>query len=1138
MSKVRIYDLAKELKLDNKKVIEEVRRFGYDVSVPSNSVPPDIAEKVKSKYFPQKAQVLERRVKLVKHRTDEAPTTQNQVEQVPDVASTSFVQTSSNQPQLIKQVTGTVKPEPVHLSEPVINTPINTPINTVTSPAIKIMPKPEASPSATQSRITQPQNQTSASSVATAAIRETREPEESVKQRIVKFEAPKPEEQPISTPKSIPQVEVLKTLPTPDITKVEPTQESASSSDLSSVTTLEPSTKADLSADKLETIKIEPKEEIILKQEIKPLVPIKAEVKSELSAKPENKPEIGKVEPKPTPAFVKTEIKPLVVDRRNMAPSQQTNIPKPRVPDSAPNSTTGNMPNKQQVVPLSTPPSNNVNNQNLNRRPGFDQNRSQHRPQQQFGNRPQQQNQQNQRPQQGGHYQQGGQFNQQNFQNNPQNQMRGQGNFPQNQVNQQRHQQGQGQSQGQGQGQRIPPKPMAQALHRVNAKPEGGEFVDPQRTTYIPPQDSRKKGRRPVSNNRPPHNKKEEREIREKLPNFQPPPTTSIIPRVVVPVVPKELKPIKLVEGTTVKEFAEKLEVKPKDVVALLLSKGVMATINQTLNSEVVKDIGRDFGYEVSFVDFEEMTTDTEFEEGLDRGEELDTRAPVVTVMGHVDHGKTSLLDAIRKTRVAEGEAGGITQHIGAYSVYVSDPDKPNQKRRVVFLDTPGHEAFTMMRARGAKVTDVVVLVVAADDGVMPQTIEAIEHAKAAGVQIVVAINKIDKPQAQPDRVKQALSDYGLVWDGWGGDTVMVEVSAKHRINLNGLLEMILLSADILDLKADAKRLGSGVVLEAKLDKGRGAVATVLVQTGTLKVGDPVIAGMYFGRVRAMFDENGNAIQSTGPATPVEVLGLQGVPSAGDQFQAVNDIAKAQQITSLRQSKKRMLEISRSSAQKLEDLFSAVQTGKLKELLVILKTDVQGSVEVLKDTLQKLSTEKVKVRVIRSGVGAITESDVLLASASNDMAHTAVIIGFNVRPEQRAEEIARTEKVDVRLHSIIYKVEEEIRNAMIGMLDATLKEVPLGKAEIRQIIKIPKYGNIAGVMVIEGTIKRTAKVRLIRDGILIHESQLSSLRRFKDDVSEVKQGFECGIGIDKYSDIKIGDILEVYTTEKVTPTEL
>ena len=623
--------------------------------------------------------------------------------------------------------------------------------------------------------------------------------------------------------------------------------------------------------------------------------------------------------------------------------------------------------------------------------------------------------------------------------------------------------------------------------------------------------------------------------MREKLPHLQPPPTTAIAPKV---IVPKELKPVKLVEGTTVKELAEKLEVKPKDVVALLLSKGVMATINQTLNSEVVREIGHDFGYEISFVDFEEMTTDIEFEEIVSRGEALETRAPVVTVMGHVDHGKTSLLDAIRKTRVAEGEAGGITQHIGAYSVLVPDPDKPEEKRRVVFLDTPGHEAFTMMRARGAKVTDIVVLVVAADDGVMPQTIEAIEHAKAAGVPIVVAINKVDKPQAQPDRVKQALSDYGLVWDGWGGETVMVEVSAKHRVNLNGLLEMLLLSADILDLKADSQRIGMGVVLEAKLDKGRGVVATVLVQNGTLKVGDPVIAGMFFGRVRAMFDEIGKPIQTAGPCTPVEVLGLQGIPAAGDQFQVVTDVAKAQQITLLRQSKKRMLELSRSSAQKLEDLFSAVQTGKLKELLVILKTDVQGSVEVLKDTLQKLSTDKVKVRVIRSGVGAITESDVLLASASNDMAHTAVIIGFNVRPEQRAEEIARLENVDVRLHSIIYKVEEEIRNAMIGMLEATIKEVPLGKAEIRQIIKIPKAGNIAGVMVIDGIIKRAAKLRLIRDGVLIHEGQLSSLRRFKDDVSEVKQGFECGIGIEKYSDIKIGDILEIYTTEKVTPTAL
>ncbi len=461
------------------------------------------------------------------------------------------------------------------------------------------------------------------------------------------------------------------------------------------------------------------------------------------------------------------------------------------------------------------------------------------------------------------------------------------------------------------------------------------------------------------------------------------------------------------------------------------------------------------------------MTVESEFEITPEAMEDTESRAPVVTVMGHVDHGKTSLLDAIRTSRVAEGEAGGITQHIGAYSVEVPNPDQPHLTRRIVFLDTPGHEAFTMMRARGAKVTDIVVLVVAADDGVMPQTIEAIEHARAANVPIVVAINKIDKPDANVDRVKKELADRGLLWEGWGGSTTMVEVSAKKHEKIDSLLELILLTADLLDLKSNPRRLATGTVLEAKLDRGRGAVATVLIQNGTLKIGEPFIVGNYFGRVRALFNDRAEQIEETGPATPIEVLGLQGVPAAGDQFQVVADVAKAQQISAYRQSKARASALARTAARGLDQLHSQMEAGEVKELLIILKTDVQGSVEVLKDTLGKLSTDKVKVRIIRSGVGAITESDVLLASASNATTSGAatVIIGFNVRPESRADEIAKQEDVDIRLHSIIYKVEEEIRNAMIGMLDATIKETVIGKAEIRDVIRVPKVGSVAGCMV-------------------------------------------------------------------------
>jgi translation initiation factor IF-2 len=599
-----------------------------------------------------------------------------------------------------------------------------------------------------------------------------------------------------------------------------------------------------------------------------------------------------------------------------------------------------------------------------------------------------------------------------------------------------------------------------------------------------------------------------------------------------------QLRPVRLVEGSTVKEFAEKLGIKPKEVVALLLQRKILATINQPLNHEDAIDLGRRFGFEVSFVPFEEMVAEEEFEElvATDADDVELPRAPVVTVMGHVDHGKTSLLDAIRTTDVAGGEAGGITQHIGAYSVNVTSPDNPLELRRVVFLDTPGHEAFTMMRARGAKATDVVVLVVAADDGVMPQTIEAIEHARAAGVPIVVAINKIDRPDANPDRVRQELAMQGLQPVEWGGETEMVLVSAKQRTNLETLLETILLTADILNLKASPTRLASGVVLEAKLDRGRGSVATVLVQQGTLRTGDPFIIGQIFGKVRAMFDDRGQAVGEAGPATPVEVLGLQGVPQAGESFQVVADVTRAQTISHHRQAVARQSALLQTTKRGIETLGQL----EIKELLVILKADVQGSVEVLKSTLQKLSTAQVKVRVIRSGVGAITESDVLLASATQAGASNmaVVIIGFNVRPEVRAAELAKQEMVDVRLHSIIYKVEEEIRAAMLGMLDAIEQERVLGRALVLQVFRVPKLGAVAGCRVTEGVVRRNAQARLIRDAVVIWEGSVASLRRVKDDVSEVREGFECGIGLVNYNDIKTDDQIEVFMIEKVAATEL
>jgi translation initiation factor IF-2 len=579
---------------------------------------------------------------------------------------------------------------------------------------------------------------------------------------------------------------------------------------------------------------------------------------------------------------------------------------------------------------------------------------------------------------------------------------------------------------------------------------------------------------------------------------------------------------ITLAEGMTVKDLADKLDVRVKDVLAKLLMRRMMMTINSTMDMETAKDIAREFGAEIEMRSFEEELV---AEQEVTRPEDLRPRAPVVTVMGHVDHGKTTLLDSIREARVAEREAGGITQHIGAYHVDVGDD------RTVVFLDTPGHEAFTMMRARGAKVTDVVVLVVGADDGVMPQTREAIDHAKAANVPIVVAINKIDKPGANPDNVKRELAELSLVPEDWGGQTVMVPVSAKKKQNLDQLLEMILLSTDILELKANPKHSASGTVLEAKLDRGRGPVATVLVQDGTLSVGDNFIAGPVVGRVRALIDDRGRPVKSAAPSTPVEVLGLTSLPQPGDPFQTVADAAKARQIAAFRQTqaKERALG-ARGGRLTLESLKEQIAEGGVKELPIIVKADVQGSAEVLADTLTKLSDEKVKIRIIRSGVGAINESDVLLASASN-----AIIIGFNVRPDRNAADMAEREEVDIRLHSVIYNVTEEIKKGMEGLLEPTFKEVRIGTAEVREVFRVPKVGSIAGCMVTEGRITRAGETtaRLLRDNVVVFEGKIASLRRFKDDVSEVKSGFECGIGLERFNDIKSSVVIEVFTMASV-----
>jgi translation initiation factor IF-2 len=588
---------------------------------------------------------------------------------------------------------------------------------------------------------------------------------------------------------------------------------------------------------------------------------------------------------------------------------------------------------------------------------------------------------------------------------------------------------------------------------------------------------------------------------------------------------PPITKLITLAEGMTVKDLADKLDVKVKDVLRKLIDRRMMMTINSTLDAQTATTVARDFGAEVLIRSFEEELTEVETE--ASKPEDLEARAPVVTVMGHVDHGKTTLLDAIRETKVAEREAGGITQHIGAYAVDVNG-------RRVVFLDTPGHEAFTMMRARGARVTDVVVLVVAADDGVMPQTREAIDHARAANVPIVVAVNKIDKADANPERVKRELSDLGLMPEDWGGSTVTVEVSARQRKNLDQLLEMILLVADLADLKANPTRMAQGTVLEAKLDRGRGPVAHVLVQDGTLHEGDLFIAGTVDGKVRALFDHMGRKIKSAGPSTPAEVLGLSSLPRPGDTFQVVDDAIKARQVVTYRQAQAKEKALgARGGRLTLESLQQQMAEGGVKELPIIIKADVQGSAEVLADTLSKLSDDRVKIRIIHSGVGAINESDVLLATASN-----AIVIGFNVRPDRNAAEVADREQVDVRQHSIIYNVTDEMKKAMAGLLEPTFKETRVGTAEVRQTFKTPKAGTVAGCMVLDGRIVRggDTQARLLRDDVVVWTGKLASLRRFKDDVSEVKTGTECGIALERFNDIHVGDVIEIFATEKVAQT--
>ncbi len=579
-------------------------------------------------------------------------------------------------------------------------------------------------------------------------------------------------------------------------------------------------------------------------------------------------------------------------------------------------------------------------------------------------------------------------------------------------------------------------------------------------------------------------------------------------------------KAIKLPEGATVKEFAELIGQKVSEVIKKFMELGTMVTINQPVELDAAILIADGFGIKLESAPLENERV--EIEEVEERPEDLSPRAPVVTVMGHVDHGKTSLLDAIRKTRVTETESGGITQHIGAYKVRLKERD-------IVFLDTPGHEAFTTMRARGAQATDIVILVIAADDGVMPQTVEAVNHAKAAGVPIIVVVNKIDKPDANPQKVRSELAEYDIVPEEWGGKNIFVDVSAKNGIGIDDLLEMILLQAEIMELKANHERPARGVIIESRLDKGRGPVATVLVQSGTLKIGDAFVSGKSYGKVRALINDRGTRVTESIPSTPVEVIGFSEVPQAGDHFVVVEDEKKARQIAMARLHKERLAEMARAKKVKLDELYSQIKEGEIKELNIIIKADVQGSVEAIRESLEKITHPEVKVRVIHTAVGGINESDVMLASASN-----AIIIGFNVRPESKAAQAAEKENVDIRLYTVIYEAIEDVTKALEGLLEPTLREKVVGRAEVREVFTISHIGTVAGCYVLEGTMQRASDgVRVIRDNIVIYQGKIAAIKRFKEDVKEVQTGYECGITIEKFNDIKVGDILENFIIEKI-----
>ncbi|HKI49375.1 MAG TPA: translation initiation factor IF-2 [Desulfobacteria bacterium] len=669
------------------------------------------------------------------------------------------------------------------------------------------------------------------------------------------------------------------------------------------------------------------------------------------------------------------------------------------------------------------------------------------------------------------------------------------------------------------------PKPIAKPKAApAKVKKEDTESDKPRKLglkVVVKPEETEKKKQAKAPKEKPAAKKKKEEP--KSSPAKKPPEKEPVeAPPVEAPVEEETFEVVQLMDNMPLRDVAEKLKCTPNDIIMDLMTLGSMATINQSLSLEVASKIADQRGFEVEVISPElELGFEEEEEEDLEKNRI--PRPPIVTIMGHVDHGKTSLLDAIRKTSVTDDEAGGITQHIGAYQVKIKDST-------ITFLDTPGHEAFTAMRARGAQVTDIVILVVAADDGIKPQTLEAIHHANAGGVPLLVAINKIDKPDAKPDEVQKQLADQGLLPEEWGGQTIYTKVSAKERKGIDHLLEMILLQAEVMELKANPNVGARGVIIESHLDKGRGPVATLMIQKGQLKVGDPFIAGNYFGKVRAMVNDQGKEIQHASLSTPVEVIGLPEVPTPGDTFLVVQDEKRARQLSNLKIQRKRESVLSQKPRITMEDLHQQIVEGKIHELNLIIKADVQGSIQAVQEAFNKLETDRVRVKIIHDAVGGITESDILLASASN-----AIIIGFNVRPTFKAEAMAAKEKVDVRLYSIIYEAIEDVQKALEGLLEPTFREKIMGRAEVRKVFSMPKIGVIAGCQVISGTLERNSQARLVRDNVVIYEGKIQSLRRFKDDVKEVASGYECGLALDKYQDLKQGDIVEPFILEEVAP---